>query len=99
MLSALTFSTAFLISYIIHHNVHGDTKFTGIGWIRPVYFATLISHILISVATLPMVLTTFFFALTKQFARHKRLARFTFPLWLYVSVTGVAIYFLLKANS
>lgn len=96
MISALAFSTLFLVSYIIYHATHGDTRFTGQGWIRPVYFFVLISHIILSAVALPMVLTTFYFSWSAQFARHRRLARFTFPLWMYVSVTGVLIFLMLK---
>lgn len=99
MMTAFVFSSLFLVCYIVYHYAHGDTKFLGEGIIRPIYFFILISHILLSVAMLPMIFTTFYFALSKQFARHRRLARFTFPIWLYVSVTGVAIYFFLKAHS
>jgi putative membrane protein len=96
VLTALTFSGLFLISYIVHHTFQGDTRFPGQGWIRPVYFFILISHILLSIAVVPMIFTTLFFALTGRFPRHRRLARFTFPVWLYVSVTGVAVFFLLS---
>lgn len=99
MISAFLFSTAFLISYIIYHNVQGDTKFLGEGTIRTFYFCILISHIATTVFALPLILTTFYFALSKRFDRHRKIARFTLPLWLYVSVTGVAIYFMLRANS
>ena len=87
------------MSYIAYHAVQGDTKFLGDGIIRSVYFFILISHIGTTVFALPLILTTFYLAATKQFERHKKVARITFPLWLYVSVTGVAIYFLLKAHS
>lgn len=96
MLSALTFSALFLISYIIYHNLHGDTPFTGTGLIRPVYFFILISHIVLSAVMLPMILTTVYFALTGNFSKHPKIARFTFPIWLYVSVTGVLIFTLLN---
>lgn len=99
MTSAFVASTLFLITYIIYHNTHGDTPFRGTGLIRPVYFSVLISHILLTTVALPMILTTFFFALTGRFAAHKRIARFTFPAWLYVSVTGVLIFLLLKMFS
>ncbi len=99
MIAAFVFSALFLVSYIAYHNVHGDTKFLGEGAIRPVYFSILISHIGVTVFALPMIFTTFFFAYRLRFDAHRRLARITLPLWLYVSVTGVAIYFLLKAHS
>ncbi len=99
MITAFVFSALFLVSYIMYHNYQGDTRFEGTGPIRSVYFFILISHILCTLFALPMILTTFFFALTKRFEKHRRLARFTLPLWLYVSVTGVAIFFLLRAHS
>jgi putative membrane protein len=96
MLSALLVASAFLASYVVYHHFHGDTRFTGQGPVRPIYFFILVTHILGSMVALPMVLTTFFFALTKRFERHRRLARLTFPLWLYVSVTGVLVFLLLS---
>ena len=96
MKSALVFSALFLISYLIYHHFHGDTPFTGEGTIRVVYFFILISHIVLSIAALPLVLLTAFFALRSTFDKHKKLARWTWPIWLYVSVTGVLVFFLLK---
>ena len=95
MLSALTFSFMFLLSYLIYHNFHGDTLYEGEGLMRIIYFFILISHILLSAVVLPMILTTVYFALTGNFAKHPRIARFTMPIWLYVSVTGVMIYIIL----
>lgn len=95
--AALIFSALFLVSYITYHSLHGDTPFPGQGPIRPIYFFILISHIGLSIVALPLVLTSFYFGWTDQVARHRRLAKVTFPLWLYVSVTGVAIVALLKA--
>jgi putative membrane protein len=83
----------------VYHAVQGDTQFLGEGLVRILYFFILISHIGVTVFALPLILSTFYLAATKQFERHKKFARITFPLWLYVSVTGVAIYFLLKAHS
>jgi len=97
MLSALTFSALFLASYLLYHHFHGDTPFPGEGWVRPVYFAILISHVLLSIVMLPMILTTLTFAFREQFPSHRKIARFTLPIWLYVSVTGVVIFFFLKA--
>ena len=97
MLTALASSSLFLLSYIAYHHFHGDTKYLGGGWLRPLYFAILISHILLSAVVLPMLLSTVFFASTARFERHKRLARLTYPVWLYVSVTGVVVYFFLRA--
>jgi putative membrane protein len=96
MFAAVLVAGTFLVSYIIYHHFHGDTRFGGEGLVRPIYFFVLISHIALSMVALPLVLTTLFFAGTEQFQRHKKLARFTFPIWLYVSVTGVAVYFFLK---
>ncbi|MBK6687349.1 MAG: DUF420 domain-containing protein [Deltaproteobacteria bacterium] len=94
---ALIFSALFLVSYIVYHSLHGDTLFPGQGVIRPIYFFILISHIGLSIVAFPLVLTTFYLAWTDQMTKHRRLAKVTFPLWLYVSVTGVAIVALLKA--
>lgn len=99
MLAALGFSTLFLVSYLLYHHYHGDTPFGGEGWIRPLYFAILISHILLSIAMLPMIITTVLFAFRQQFVSHRKIARFTLPIWLYVSVTGVVVFFFLRANS
>jgi putative membrane protein len=99
MITAFLFSTLFLVNYIVYHAAQGDTKFLGEGLVRVLYFFILISHIGATVFALPLILTTFYLAVTKQFERHKKIARITFPLWLYVSVTGVAIYFLLKTHS
>lgn len=96
MLSALGFSALFLVSYIIYHTFHGDSHFQGTGPIRSFYFFILISHILLSVAALPMILVTVGLSLTRRFKIHKKWARFTFPIWTYVSVTGVLVFFLLK---
>ena len=94
--SAFVFSALFLVCYIIYHGAHGDTRFTGQGLIRPVYFFILISHIVLSIVALPMVLTTFFFALTARFETHRKWARITLPVWLYVSLTGVLVFFFLR---
>lgn len=95
MLSAFGVSTLFLASYVLYHYYAGSRPFTGEGWIRPVYFALLLSHIVLAVAIVPLALTTIYRALTGQFARHRRIARWTLPVWLYVSVTGVLIYWML----
>jgi putative membrane protein len=97
MFTAFVFSSAFLVTYIVNHALHGDILFHGQGMIRPVYFALLISHITLSVVALPLVLITFFLSLTGRFPAHRRLARFTFPIWLYVSATGVIVYWMLAA--
>ncbi len=96
MLSATTSSGLFLVSYITYHYFHGDTKFPGQGLIRPVYFSILISHIGLSMVALPMIFATLWYSLTGQFRFHRRIARWTFPVWLYVSVTGVLVYLILR---
>lgn len=95
MLTATATSGLFLISYIIYHHFQGDTPFLGEGWIRPVYFFILITHIVLSMGMVPMVFATLYQAARKNYVAHKKIARITFPIWLYVSVTGVMIYFLL----
>jgi len=96
MLSAFISSVLFLVSYLIYHTFVGDTKFLGEGFIRYIYFFILISHIILSVFVVPLVLTTFFFALSGRFVQHRKIARWTFPIWLYVSVTGVLVFIFLK---
>jgi putative membrane protein len=95
--TAFVFSALFLVCYILYHSVHGDSHFPGHGIVRGVYFFILISHILLSMAALPMVLATFFFALSRQWPTHRKLARITFPVWLYVSITGVLVFAFLKS--
>jgi putative membrane protein len=95
MLSAFGVSTLFLVTYVIYHYYAGSRPFVGQGWIRPVYFALLVSHIVLAVAIVPLALTTIYRGLTGQFSRHRRIARWTLPIWLYVSVTGVLIYWML----
>ncbi len=97
MLLAFAFSSVFLISYILNHALHGDTIFPGRGPVRTAYLCILASHVVLSIVALPMVLTTFFFSLTGRFAMHRRIARLTFPIWLYVSITGVVVFLFLKA--
>ena len=96
MVTAFASSALFLVGYLTYHFVHGDTKFTGVGSIRLVYFALLISHILLSLSVVPLALTSFYFAFTRSFVRHRRLNRVFLPIWLYVSVTGVLIFFMLR---
>jgi putative membrane protein len=97
MLGALGASALFLVSYIVYHSVHGDTPFTGHGIVRPVYFFVLISHITLSAVALPLVFVSLFLSLSGRFPRHKVIARYTLPVWLYVSVTGVLVFALLRA--
>lgn len=96
MVSALAASALFLVGYVAYHYVHGDTKFVGPAGIRAVYLAILTSHVLLSITALPMILTTVYFSATGRLAKHRRLARWTLPIWLYVSVTGVVIFFMLR---
>jgi putative membrane protein len=97
MLGAFGFSSLFLVSYIVNHALRGETRFPGIGTARTVYLSILTSHITVSIVALPLILTTLLFALSRRFMMHRRLARVTFPIWLYVSVTGVVVFELLKA--
>ena len=96
MLVAFALSSLFLVSYIVNHALRGDTRFPGIGTVRTAYLSILSSHILLSIVALPLVLTTLFFALSGRFMTHRRLARVTFPIWLYVSVTGVVVFEFMK---
>jgi putative membrane protein len=97
MLLAFAFSSMFLVSYAVNHALHGETIFPGHSPVRTLYLSILASHIILSIVALPMVLTTFFFSLTGRFAIHRRVARVTFPIWLYVSITGVVVFLFLRA--
>jgi putative membrane protein len=97
VLVSLGASALFLVSYIVYHSVRGDTHFAGQGLIRPVYFFILVSHVALSAVALPLVFFSLFFSLSGRFPRHKKIARYTFPIWLYVSVTGVLVFALLRA--
>lgn len=97
MLTAFVTSSLFLISYLVYHHYAGDTPFPGQGFIRPVYFTILISHIVLSAFVVPLVLTSFYFAWAGKFRTHRKVSKWTLPIWLYVSVTGVVIFFLLNA--
>lgn len=96
MITAFVFSTLFLVGYILHHALHGDVRYPAHAAFRGPYLGLLASHILLATIALPMVLTTFFFSLSGRFAQHRKIARWTFPLWLYVSVTGVITYVMLR---
>jgi putative membrane protein len=96
MTSAFIFSTLFLVGYILHHALHGDVRYPVHAAFRTPYLWLLASHILLAVVALPMILTTFFFSLTKRFQQHRKIARWTFPVWLYVSITGVITYVMLR---
>jgi uncharacterized membrane protein YozB (DUF420 family) len=95
MLAAVACSGLFLVSYLVYHAQVGSVRFQGQGTIRTVYFAILLTHTVLAAAILPLVLVTLVRALQQRFDRHRRIARVTFPLWLYVSVTGVVIYVML----
>lgn len=96
MMGAFAASSCFLVSYLLYYALHGNVPFQGTGAVRPIYFFILITHIVLSVINLPMVLLTFVAALRGQYRRHRRLARWTYPMWLYVSVTGVIVYLMLQ---
>lgn len=95
MLSAVTCSALFLASYLYYHAHVGATRFAGTGWARPAYFAILGTHTVLAAVIVPLVLVTLSRGLRAQFARHRPIARVTLPLWLYVSITGVAVYMML----
>lgn len=99
VLVSLASSTLFLVSYIVYHSVQGDTHFNGHGFVRPVYFFVLVSHIVLSAVVLPLILSTLFFSLSGRFPRHRAIAKYTFPIWLYVSVTGVLVFAMLHLFS
>lgn len=95
MTAALAVSALFLASYLVYHAQVGSVKFQKTGWIRPVYFSILISHTILAACVAPMALVTVWRAWKGRFEKHRRLARITLPLWLYVSVTGVIVYLML----
>lgn len=95
MITAVIASTLFFASYLYYHAHVGSVRFQGTGWSRPVYFIILISHVVLAVVIVPLVIITLTRALRNRFDRHRAIARWTFPLWLYVSVTGVLVYFML----
>jgi uncharacterized membrane protein YozB (DUF420 family) len=95
MLSAFAVSCAFLVSYLIYHYRVGHVAFQGQGFIRPVYFTLLISHTILAIVIVPLILITLRRALLEKFDKHRLIARWTLPLWLYVSITGVIVYLML----
>lgn len=97
MIGAVISSSLFLVSYLVYHIGFkaGVTRFTGTGWIRPVYFAILVSHTILAITIVPLIAITLTRALRGRFILHRRIARWTFPMWLYVSVTGVIVYLML----
>lgn len=94
--AAIVFSALFLVMYVVYHSTSESTPYGGEGWIRPLYFFLLISHILLSLVIIPLVLVTYVRALAGSFDRHRKIARITFPIWLYVAVTGVVIYLMIS---
>lgn len=96
MITAFVFSTLFLIGYIAHHALHGDVRYPLHAAFRTFYLWLLASHIILATLTLPLVLVTFFFSLSGRIPQHRKVARWTFPLWLYVSITGVITYVMLR---
>lgn len=96
MLSAITLSALFLVSYLLHHLFAGDTRFGGTGPIRTIYYLVLVSHIFLAAGSLPFILITAWRGLSSDFAAHKRLARRVWPVWFYVSISGVVVYLLIS---
>jgi putative membrane protein len=96
MTSAIALSVAFLVMYVAYHMTADSTKFGGEGIMRYVYFFILITHIILSIAIIPMVLITYVRALAEKFDTHKKIAKITFPIWLYVAVTGVIVYLMIS---
>jgi putative membrane protein len=99
MLAAFTTSSLFLICYIVYHAQVGSVRFTRQGFVRPLYYSILLTHVVLAVATLPLAIITLSRGLKARYARHRAIARWTFPIWLYVSVTGVLVYVLLYQPS
>ena len=95
MLAAFATSTVFLISYVVYHAQVGSVRFTREGIVRPIYFTILLTHVVLAAAVLPLALVTLSRGLAARYDRHRRIARWTLPIWLYVSVTGVLVYVLL----
>jgi putative membrane protein len=96
MLGAMVLSVLFLLSYITHHLFAGDTPFGGEGWVRPVYYFILITHIILAAVSLPFILITAYKALSGRYPEHRKLARRVWPVWFYESVTGVVVYLMIS---
>jgi putative membrane protein len=96
MMTAFGFSTLFLVGYILHHALHGDVRYPVHAALRSIYLPLLASHIVLAIVALPLILVTFFFSLTGRIPQHRKVARWTFPLWLYVSITGVVTWAMLR---
>ncbi len=92
MVAALVVSALFMVSYLTYHSQVGNVAFAGVGGVRPFYFTLLVSHIVLAALIVPMVVATAFFALRGRYQRHRRIARWTFPAWLYVCVSGIGVY-------
>lgn len=97
MLSAFAASTFFLVGYLAYHWVHGDTRFPGTGALRVTYLLVLASHVLLSIPVVPLCLAAFWFAFRRNFVTHRRITRVLFPIWLYVSITGVVVFLFLRS--
>jgi uncharacterized membrane protein YozB (DUF420 family) len=95
MIAAFVTSSLFLISYVIYHLQVGSVRFTRAGWVRPVYYTVLITHVTLAATVPPLAIITLWRGLSGRFAKHRAIARWTFPIWMYVSVTGVLVYVLL----
>ncbi len=98
MVGAFAASTLFLICYLAYHAVHGETRYAGTGAMRTLYLMVLATHVLLSTTVVPLALTAFWFAFRREFRRHRRVTRVLWPIWMYVSVTGVAIFLLLRGS-
>lgn len=96
MLSAFASSTFFLVGYLAYHYVHGDTKYPGTGSLRVAYLVLLASHVLLSIPVVPLCLAAFYYAFRRSFTTHKRITKVLFPIWLYVSITGVLVFAMLR---
>ncbi len=95
MIAALCTSSVFLVGYLVHKYYNGTTRFTDPAWVRPWYFLLLFTHLVLAIAIVPLVIKTVYHASRRQWDKHRRIARWTMPIWLYVSVTGVLVYFTL----
>ena len=97
MISAFASSTFFLVGYLAYHYVHGDSKYPGSGGMRAAYLVLLASHVILSIPVVPLCLAAFYYAFRRRFATHKKITKFLFPIWLYVSVTGVLVFLMLRS--
>jgi uncharacterized membrane protein YozB (DUF420 family) len=95
MISAVAVSSVFLISYLVYHYQVGSVRFEGVGWIRTAYLSILLTHTVLAAVVVPMVIRSVYLAYSAQFDKHRHFARWTYPVWIYVSVTGVVVYLML----